>query len=824
MADNRLRDLDVVLYSELLDTVPQAKRIAWTHLAALLSEHEEREDKDGPGWSATVYRPSTTRGKAGVETVTALVFDIDHDEPVWSLFDGLEYVAHTTWKHHASSTHVECRERDDCPHWRIVLPLARPVPVDDWDAFRMAARFWLCPNADESAKDAPRLFWMPTRQRGKLSETRQGTGHWLDPDELRPVPADEPIHRKTTVPPSEMVHGERPGDRFEREADWCRDLLPNWKPVGIHGDNLMMRRPGSTNPYGATISRQGQGVLYVFTDGAPPLAPNTCYSKFWAYVALEHGGDSKVAARTLAERYGMSYRQNGVVLGRIGTNGVSGEGELTLPEIYADEQDLRIITAQAWAALNAINTAEPFMFRQGGALVRIETMDGGKPIFRELSTTVIRHEMARAAVWWGMRGPKAEKVRKVVVPPEVVCQDVLATPSPPLPEVIRIAECPVFGPDWALKTTSGYHASARAYCVIPNDVIVPALSTSPSSEDIVRARSLVMDELLGDFPFASPADRANALALFLLSFVRDAINGPTPLHVVESPTVGTGKGLLVDALLRPSCGRGVAVMAQCRDGDEWRKRITAALRSGHAAIQIDNVTLPLDAGELAMALTIPNWSDRLLGSSQTVSYPVRCAWALTANNPVLSTEMARRSIRIRLDSKTDRPWEREEFRHRELMGWVDDHRGELIWAGLTMIRSWIAASQPGFSGKMLGSFEGWSRILGGVIEHIKVPGFLGNLSEFYDVADTEGAAWRSFVEGWWETFGMEQVGTADLFVIALETEGMELGQGNDKSQRTVFGKALGRQRDRVIGDFAVKNMGSSRHTAQWRLFPRKEML
>jgi hypothetical protein len=105
-----------------------------------------------------------------------------------------------------------------------------------------------------------------------------------------------------------------------------------------------------------------------------------------------------------------------------------------------------------------------------------------------------------------------------------------------------------------------------------------------------------------------------------------------------------------------------------------------------------------------------------------------------------------------------------------------------------------------------------------------VTGFLGNLSEFYEVADTEGATWRNFVEAWWDKFGMEQVGASDLFALAIETEGMDVGQGNEKSQKIIFGKAMSRQRDRVIGEFTVKNAGATKRLAQWRLMPKKEMV
>jgi P4 family phage/plasmid primase-like protien len=315
-------ELDIVLYSDLQDTVPQPRRLAWDVLADELSEHDERTEKDGPGWSATVYRKASTRGKRGVSVITALVLDVDHEEPVWSLLDDLEYVAHTTWKHHAGDAHEGCQGRKDCPHWRIVLPLHEPVTVEEWDSFRARSRFWLCPNADEGAKDAPRFFWLPTAQPYTVRDSKRGHGEWLDHRALPSIPDQTEAKQATADPTPREVGdtGELPGQRYEREADWFRDLLPDWKHVGTSGDNALMHRPGSTNRFGATISQRGQGVLYVFTDAAPPLQANAWYTKFGAYATLQHGGDYRAAARALAEKYGMK-RPSGAVIGRIGLGG-----------------------------------------------------------------------------------------------------------------------------------------------------------------------------------------------------------------------------------------------------------------------------------------------------------------------------------------------------------------------------------------------------------------------------------------------------------------------------------------------------------------------
>ena len=111
----------------------------------------------------------------------------------------------------------------------------------------------------------------------------------------------------------------------------------------------------------------------------------------------------------------------------------------------------------------------------------------------------------------------------------------------------------------------------------------------------------------------------------------------------------------------PAMGRRVDTLAPGRDEEKWRKSITSVLREGHEALWIDNLVHPLDSGTLAAALTTSVWEDRILGQSRTIRVPVRCVWLATANNPVLSRELTRRSVRIRIAPKVDRPWPREVF-------------------------------------------------------------------------------------------------------------------------------------------------------------------
>ena len=487
----------------------------------------------------------------------------------------------------------------------------------------------------------------------------------------------------------------------------------------------------------------------------------------------------------------------------------------TLPIIYADCQDLRIVTAQSWEAICRANDP-PKYFRHTGIPSRLEKDDEGLLVPRELTLDRLRHEMARVANW--VQGKDEEPAK----PPLDVIKDLLATPNPPLPVLTRITDVPVFAPDGSLSMAEGYHPAGQTYRMPRAGLAIPEVPPAPSSAQIDAARDLILN-MISEFPFVDQADRAHAVGLLLLPFVRDLIDGPTPNHLLEAPQAGTGKGLLADVLLIPACGKQVSSISEARDDDEWRKRITAQLRSARMVILLDNITRPLNSGSLASALTATVWEDRILGKSENLYFQVRCVWVTTANNPTMSTEIARRCIRVRLDAKVDRPWFRDGFKEKKLRKWALANRGELVGAALTLAQAWVSAGMPPADTKPLGSYEQWTAVIGGILQHVGIPGFLSNLYEFYEAADIEGATWRQIVDAWWEKFGQEKVGVNDLFELVSEIESIDLGKGGERSQKTALGRRLGQQRDRVIGDHRIVSAGKSKRISQWMLVPTQNL-
>jgi len=188
-------------------------------------------------------------------------------------------------------------------------------------------------------------------------------------------------------------------------------------------------------------------------------------------------------------------------------------------------------------------------------------------------------------------------------------------------------------------------------------------------------------------------------------------------------------------------------------------------------------------------------------------------------------------VSIRIDPKIDRPWERDggQFRHPNLLQWVSGTRGRLIAAALTLLRAWVAAGRPEGQAN-LGSYESWSRVVGGVLEVAGISAFLENRTRFYDRADRETGAWRVFVAAWYDRFGNKDVGVKDLWELieppdANDGEPVEppvdLGHGSERSQRTRFGTAMAQAVDRrftIDGvSMTIVSAGTYRRAARFRI-------
>jgi putative DNA primase/helicase len=417
----------------------------------------------------------------------------------------------------------------------------------------------------------------------------------------------------------------------------------------------------------------------------------------------------------------------------------------------------------AWAALMEANDADhPRVLVRGNALVRMT--ERGE--LEEFGPEALLDELSRVADF----GTETETGWSPKEPTLKLATTLLARDSAEYdgaPVVDRVVDVPVLAPDLSMVTTSGYHASRIYYRPAP-DLDGAAFAAGPPDtvDEVVEARDWLLTELLGDFEFADDASRAHALGLLILPFVRDYIDGPTPMHVILGPEPGTGKTYLAQAALYPGCGMVGTTTANGSQGEEWRKNLTSSLLAGERALLFDNLTGQLDSPTLAAAVTGGVWTDRILGGNKRVSIPIRNVWVATGNNLDLSDEQARRAVPIFLDPGETRPADRPDsaYRHPDLLGWIDRHRADAVNAALVLVRHWAAGrhqvvegghgfyreaeSGPVLGDVTLGSFGGWARTIGGILNSADVDGFLSNRERLFAEANEETREAANFLRTW----------------------------------------------------------------------------
>ena len=503
-----------------------------------------------------------------------------------------------------------------------------------------------------------------------------------------------------------------------------------------------------------------------------------------------------------------------------------------LPWIQTNARHHREVAGDAYQALVKGNEP-PRIFVRDAKLVRVRPDESETPVIEIIKPESLHYHLDKTANYFTRRhtqnGPSDTKG---TIPMSVV-KNVLSFPEwPDFPALAGVVNYPFFTPEGELITTPGYNERTRTY-YYPDGLTIG--DTEPTGDNVAKAKRLILDDLLIDFPFVDEASRTHAVAIALLPFVRPAIEGPTPLHMIDAPTPGSGKSLLASLLAQIAAKDGAMSMTAVDNEEEWRKRLMAALLTGKSHIIIDNIPQKLVSSMLAAALTFDRWTERNLGGLENVTTTVRAVFIGTGNNSTAHGELARRTVWSRIDARVEMPWKRTQFKHQNILEWARVNRSEIITACLTLCRLWFETGQPD-AGHRLGSYEAWSRVIGGILTTAGFEDFLGNADEMYEKADTDRLPWVAFVEKWYEAHGYNRVGADKLFPIAsvydalpgTKPEGLNLlGEfiegATTRSRQVKLGGLLRKNIDRVFGEHRIIEAGKMNRLAQYKLEPANKL-
>ena len=488
-----------------------------------------------------------------------------------------------------------------------------------------------------------------------------------------------------------------------------------------------------------------------------------------------------------------------------------------LPIIEVANVQLRDAVGKTIEAINnAGEKDKPVLYVRSGHLVRIVLDDNNNPVIDMITCRSMPGIMSSVANF--VRITKAVPIE--VFPPESLASAIVNKGSWPFPALRGIIEVPTLREDGSIIDKPGYDPISKLYYAPLGSI--PHVKDNPSKDDAVKAAAFIAD-IFCDFPFADDKSSLSNMLGYMVTVVVRELIVLVPLGLFDAPGAGTGKGLLAKAIVISATGRDIGMTTLPESPEETRKKITSLLMSGASVVVFDNVEKTVYDASLASVLTTEVWSDRLLGTNEVVETSNRAIWLMTGNNIVLSGDIPRRAVKIRLNADMIRPWERDsrDFKH-SLPEYFFENREKIITALLTMARAWVVAGKPSWSGRPLGSFEQWSRVVGGILEFSGIEGFLGNIDELYDsVSNEDYAQWCDFLGVMFSEFGTASFTTKELMMrifsplpakimsltpgsLSLVSSNLmqnvpgELGNTQDNGFSRRLGRALARRRDQLF--------------------------
>ncbi len=476
-----------------------------------------------------------------------------------------------------------------------------------------------------------------------------------------------------------------------------------------------------------------------------------------------------------------------------------------LPGIVVSDRQLRDTMRESVEAL-AKRNHPAVLFVRTGRLVRLVHTERETPQIEDVPLPAMRVALSESANFFTEGRDKLTATH----PPRDVAEGILNMGEWPLPPLLGVATCPQVRPDGSLLTVPGYDAVTRVIYAPSPDLTIGTVPMTPTPEDVQLAVKAITTPFT-QFPFVGDADRANFIGLLLTPFLRTAIRGPVPLAGISATAPGTGKSLLARSVIRLATGSDASFANWPEDDTELRKFTTTSLRAGGMFIALDNVSCVMRSDVLSQALTCEVWQDRLLGGNVQVEVPNRVIWIATGNNLEIAGDLVRRCYRITLDADLPQPWERSGFAIRDLTRHLSSHRGVMITALLTLARAWYARRCPAGDVVPMGSFEEWSRIIGGILQSAGIAGFLGNRAELY--ADSDAQEWEEFLSAWYTRYAKDPQALSDVVKALVDEPAFaETLPGDLRDALTAYkngnaklspskrlGKALGKSEGRLFG-------------------------
>jgi hypothetical protein len=206
-----------------------------------------------------------------------------------------------------------------------------------------------------------------------------------------------------------------------------------------------------------------------------------------------------------------------------------------------------------------------------------------------------------------------------------------------------------------------------------------------------------------------------------LTLIERSLLGQRPAFFVTAGRRGGGKTTTLTMLIMAVTGILPAAAAWSSDENERRKALLSYFMCGVPYILWDNIPrgFQITCPHIEKSCTSAFYSDRKLGVSEVIATAASTIHFFTGNNIGPKSDLASRSLEIRLELHRCDP-ENRDFKHPDPIGWTKDHRAEILSAFYTILLG-NQTLKKRCNAPMRTRFKMWYRLVGSAVEHAAMP-------------------------------------------------------------------------------------------------------
>lgn len=483
---------------------------------------------------------------------------------------------------------------------------------------------------------------------------------------------------------------------------------------------------------------------------------------------------------------------------------------------------IRVFPGEMTAALQAIETELAIsgkFFHMGGTLVMLLTDTMGVVSVAPVSEQMLTQKLA-ALCDWEKPSPGGKYLVRCDPAQRLVNMLFHRRDYKLLPELKGVARQPFFGAAKdgvpILVKKSGYDKASSLYCVFRGqDYDLPVASLDAAKV----AMALILD-LVSEFHFVAPVDRAVAISAMFTAVFRPSIRLAPGFHM-RAPVIASGKSLLCDVIGGFAGPDGNKKVSYPRKSDEATKVILSALLTAPAVLEFDDMDSDwIPHGVVNRMFTSEQIAERILGYSKMATVGTRTLVLGSGNNVGPIRDLTRRVMTCHLDPRCAIP--AELVYNKNPVEMIRNARSKYVGAVLTVVQAWFAAGSPKSDVQNIASFGGeWADLC----RHPLIwMGLADPAASFFDQLknDPDVENLGRLLKAWEKVFG------------SLETTVREVSQALDRNEYlkdavsefpamerdglnpSKFGWFLKRSANRIVDGLMFERVEGSERTA-WKV-------